>query len=346
MTNQAVLPLFSEESVTAPVPTGSPWMVNGADPATVPVPLQIVINKVEGPYTEQDRKLWTFLLHAVWDEIGINAVHELSVAEINRVFREVGGQHDSSWIWESTKRLAKTTAEWEYTLGDERFQGISSIFGAVITKQSKATGKIRFNFPPLLIPIIKQPQRFARLRVHFLIKLSGKYAVTLYEILEGFVNRRDPTFAVPLDELRAWLKVPDGTYDTWKNFRLRVLDPAVEQINNDSLGAGFTVAYKPNREGRFYTSITFTVAKTEHRLAMERGIRRKIELGRRIEQADRPVLRTETYEKARKAAFGLDIYGAEAEFWAYWERSGRPDFVKGADAAFIGFCRKKAKNLR
>jgi len=30
-----------------------------------------------------------------------NAIHELRVQEINRVFRELGGEHDSKWIWES-----------------------------------------------------------------------------------------------------------------------------------------------------------------------------------------------------------------------------------------------------
>src|SRR6266568_4646519 len=53
-----------------PIPTGNPWLSSPDDPATVPVPLPVIIVSVEGPYTEQDRKLWTFLLHAVWDELG------------------------------------------------------------------------------------------------------------------------------------------------------------------------------------------------------------------------------------------------------------------------------------
>src|SRR4051794_33362341 len=182
----STLPLFSEEEAKHPEATGSSWVVNQQDPATVPVPLQVVINRVEGPFTERDRKLWTFLLHAVWDELGVKPIHDLAASEVNRVFREVGGEHGTEWIWESAKRLAKTTIEWEYTLGDERCQGVSSLFGAVVTKTARQSGRIKFNFPPLLIPIIKQPSRFARLRVHFLIQLSGKYAVTLYEILEGF----------------------------------------------------------------------------------------------------------------------------------------------------------------
>ncbi|WP_267426733.1 replication initiation protein [Methylobacterium sp. GC_Met_2] len=341
-----VLPLFPEDNLKLPAASGSVWKVDHQDPATVPVPLQIVINKVEGPYTEQDRKLWTFLLHAVFDEIGENTVHELNIIDINRVFREVGGKHDSAWIWESAKRLTRTVIEWEYTFEDDRFDGVSSLFGAQISKPMRAAGILRFSFPALLIPIIKQPSRFARLRVHFLIKLSGKYAVTLYEILEGYANRHDPSFTVSLKELRHWLKVPDNSYDDWKDFKKRVLDPAVDQINDDPLGAGFTVAYTPLRQGRFYDAVTFRVDKTNARRAIEGTIRRNIKTkANRGNPTARPILKPDTYARARKAGPGLDVHGAEADFWAFWESKGRPAFDKSADAAFIGWCRKKAAEL-
>lgn len=341
-----VLPLFPHEDFKLPVATGSAWEVDAKDPATVPVPLQIVINKVEGPYTEQDRKLWTFLLHAVWDKLEENAVHDLAVADINRVFRDVGGKHDSAWIWESAKRLTRTVIEWECTLGDDRCDGVSSLFGAIVSKPARSSGRLKFHFPALLIPIIKQPSRFARLRVHFLIKLSGKYAVTLYEILEGYANRRDPVFTVTLEDLRKWLKVPETSYRDWKDFRKWVLDPAMDQINEDPLGAGFSVSYLPVRQGRFYTAVTFRVEKTDSRRAIEGAIRHKVRAKKnRADPTSRPVLRPDTYGKARKVAPGLDVHGAEADFWAFWEGSGRKPFDKSADAAFLGWCRKKGAEL-
>ena len=38
-------------------------------PATVPVPLPVVMVRVEGPFTALDRKLWLLLLHHAWDEL-------------------------------------------------------------------------------------------------------------------------------------------------------------------------------------------------------------------------------------------------------------------------------------
>ncbi len=81
-----------------PVPTGNPWHPSEEDPATVPVPLPVIIVKVEGPFTERDRKLWAFLLHAIWDELGEKPVHELSATKINQVFQDFG-------IFQQTSRI-------------------------------------------------------------------------------------------------------------------------------------------------------------------------------------------------------------------------------------------------
>lgn len=345
------LALFSDDDLDAIQPTGSPWRPNPDDPATVPVPLQTVIVKVDGPYNERDRKLWTFLLHAVFDELGEKPIHSLSVREINSVFRELGGDHNTKWLWESAKRLAKTTVEWETTFDDDRFeQGVSSLFGATISKKARQTGVLHFNFPPLLIPIIKQPTRFARLRVHFLMSLSGKYAVTLYEILEGFANRRDGQCRVTIDELRTWLKVPEKSYKTWKDFRKWVLDPAIKQINDDPEGAGFTVDYTPVRKGRFYHEIIFKLDRSASRKKIDKLHQSQSANAKAAEAAraaGRPHLREAAIQKAREASrYILDMDEMQTQFWAHWESTGRPKFDRGVDAAFIGFCRHKHKQLQ
>jgi len=42
----------------------------------------------------------------------------------------------------------------------------------------------------------------------------------------------------------------------------------------------------------------------------------------------------------------LDMEVIEREFWAFWETSGRKPFSKGADAAFIGFTKKKYGQIK
>jgi Initiator Replication protein len=329
-----------------PVPTGNPWLPSKDDPATVPLPLPVVIVKIQGPFTEKDRKLWTFLVHAVWDELETTRIHELSVYKINQVFRECGGDHNTKWIWESAKRLMRTIVEWEQLDGDERYQGIAVLLSYALThKQARQSGMLRFEFPAGIIPILKDPRRFARLRTHFLIGLSGKYAVTLYELLESVANKVNPILDVQLDILRMWLKVPEGKLKSWDHFNSRALYPAIGQINSNPLGAGFTVEMKPVKKRRAVDRVRFHVKKVDQRLAIEKAMQDGISPNvacQRLESTGslfNPVhLSTTDYEKAAASAPGWDIYQLESEWREWIAKKGNPE---KPGPAFIAFCRKK-----
>lgn len=326
----------SSRAAKLPAPTGDPWVPSPTDPATVPVPLPVIIVSVEGPYTERDRKLWTFLLHAVWDELDKKPIHEMSVSDIHRVFQELGGDHNTAWIWESAERLADTKVRWIRTEGDKRYKGVGHLLSAETDEEVKETGKLRFSFPALLVPVLKDPRRYARLRTHFLIELSGKYVVTLYELLESVANKEVPILEASVDQLRRWLKVPEGKLTRWQDFRRRVLEPAIERINKSPDGAGFTVCLKLQKEGRAINWVRFEVIKTEEREAIEAKLREKEAQLNLLEVSLRP----ETYERAKRVARGWDVYALAAE-WQHWaQRKGDWPPTK-PDAAFLGFCKRR-----
>lgn len=58
------------------------------------------------------------------------------------------------------------------------------------------------------------------------------------------------------------------------------------------------------------------------------------------EEGELPALRMETYERARKAAPGYDVYYLEGEWRRFWIDSGKPEFTN-PDGAFVAFCRKR-----
>lgn len=321
-----------------PVPTGNPWIPSPDDPATIPVPLPVIIVSVNGPYTERDRKLWIFLLQAVWDRLEDTAIHALAVQDINRVFRELGGEHDSKWIWESATRLTETIVKWHYTEGDTRYEGIAALFSAQISRTTRKTGVLHFQFPGLLIPILKDPRRFARLRTHFLIELSGKYAVTLYELLESVANKDVPELKADVAELRRWLKVPEGKLGRWQDFRRYVLEPALQQINDNPTGAGFGVRMRVERENRAIQRVVFEVQKTQERQDFDAKLKSQ---GTQLDLFESAVqLKTDTYEQAKQLAWGWDIYALEAE-WKAWGQQQKAWPPKNPDGAFLGFCKQR-----
>lgn len=80
------------------------------------------------------------------------------------------------------------------------------------------------------------------------------------------------------------------------------------------------------------------------------GVRREIDAPSIVEDPIRMLaetaiyLQTETFAKAKRAAPGLDVYALEQDWREWIAKTGkRPD---NPDAAFIGFCKQKAKKNR
>lgn len=334
---------------TLPVPvqaTGNPWDTSGAVPATVPLPNDVIITKIDGPYTERDRKLWAFLVAAVWDDLGIPKIHEMRVAKINAVFEELAGGTSSGWIWDSSRRLSRTIVEWTEGADGSRIKGfgVSSMLSAWVSPEARATGWLRFEIPALLGEVIKNPCRFSRLRLHFMIGLSGKYAITLYMLLESVANRDTPVMDVELTRLRQWLKVPEGKLNEWFDLKRFAIVPALKQINDNPEAAGFTVTMEEIKEGRAVDRVRFVVAKSAARLAEEKNYHPAPETSA-ISSAhsssnSAPSLPTTAYEQAKKAAPGWDIYELERQ-WREW-MAGKPE-PKNPAGAFVSFCKAKAK---
>lgn len=62
---------------------------------------------------------------------------------------------------------------------------------------------------------------------------------------------------------------------------------------------------------------------------------------RGVVEGDGPLLSADALEMARAAAPGFDIYALEAEWRAYWARTGHPP-LRNPNNAFIAYCRKRA----
>lgn len=330
-------------TVITPQATGSPWQPDGEDVATVPVPLSVVIVNVEGPFTEQDRKLWTFLLHHAYQELGEVEEHFVPIQAVARIFRKVGGRHDKKWVWESAKRLAKTSVEYRYTYGDQRYTGITSLFSAELIESLSGSGQkdlLTYHFPKKLIPILRDPRRFARLRTHVMMSLSGKYTVTLYELLESVANMRNPKLSASVEELRSWLKIPDGKLKRWPDFRRYALKPSMDEINNNKEGTGFSVKMTTEKEGRAVTRVHFYVIKTQQRELMEADM--KAAQGKAPNQGElfEVRLNLDTYDIARKHTAGWDIYELENQWRAWGQKKGNWP-PRNPDGAFIAFCKRK-----
>ncbi|MBD7948724.1 replication initiation protein RepM [Psychrobacter communis] len=85
--------------------------------------------------------------------------------------------------------------------------------------------------------------------------MTSNYSVRLYELLVQWKQaKKTPMFE--LQEFRGQLGVEDDEYKAMSNFKIRVLDLAVEEINEKS---DLNIKYSQKKKGRKIIGFTFTV---------------------------------------------------------------------------------------
>ena len=142
------------------------------------------------------------------------------------------------------------TAEYERTgkIGIVRSRWVSRIFYV------DYLALLEITFAPDVVPlIIRLEEHFTSYQVKQIAQLTSKYATRLYELLIAWRT----TGIVPqieLSEFRSRLGLLDDEYTAMHNFKKRVLEPSIKQINEHT---DITVTYEQHKKGRLISGFSF-----------------------------------------------------------------------------------------
>jgi hypothetical protein len=155
--------------------------------------------------------------------------------------RGPGARQDNIWLRECLERLTGVKLSGEYR-GDP--------WGAVVLAEwriEQGGSLARLLIPPAGIYALRSPANFTKIEANAAHRLTG-HGRRLYAILADKKRLGRPSWKFTVEELRALMGV-DGqrSYDRFKTFRQRVIDPAVEAIN--AYGT-VSVTMTPERLGR------------------------------------------------------------------------------------------------
>ena len=118
--------------------------------------------------------------------------------------------------------------------------------------ENEATVKFMFSYA--IIPYLVELEKcFTTYEIKQIANLQSRYAMRLYEMLVQF--RSTGKLKIKLDELRFRLGLLDNEYTIMGNFKMRVLDLAVNQINEHT---NLKVEYTQKKRGRIIESFEFT----------------------------------------------------------------------------------------
>jgi plasmid replication initiation protein len=117
----------------------------------------------------------------------------------------------------------------------------------------KRSGKVTIKINDVMKPYLLQLKKhFTTFDYYYIIAMQGKYSPRLYEILKSYQSLRQCGFDIE----RFKLLLGVVKYPAFANFKQKVLDPSVSDINTYS---DISVAYELEKQGRKYYWIKFTI---------------------------------------------------------------------------------------
>lgn len=135
--------------------------------------------------------------------------------------------------------------------------------GKIGTVKSRWVSRIKYiddsatleiTFAPDVVPLITRlEQHFTSYQIKQVAQLTGKYAIRLYELLIAW-REVGKVPQIDLTEFRNKIGVEDNEYMRMSDFKIRVLEPSIKQINEHT---DITVTYEQHKKGRSITGFSF-----------------------------------------------------------------------------------------
>jgi plasmid replication initiation protein len=115
--------------------------------------------------------------------------------------------------------------------------------------------KLEITFAPDVVPLITRLEKhFTSYQLKQVAQLTSKYAIRLYEFLIAW-REVGKTPVISLSEFREKLGLEINEYQKMVNFKSRVLEPAIKQINELT---DIHVKYEQYKTGRSISGLSFT----------------------------------------------------------------------------------------
>jgi len=95
-----------------------------------------------------------------------------------------------------------------------------------------AGATVRFGIPNKLRAALARSNRWGRVRCEVTYAMASKYSIALYELVCLRINLQNCIEVFPIERFRELLGVPPGSYADGQDFRRKVIDPAVLEVNN------------------------------------------------------------------------------------------------------------------
>ncbi len=201
------------------------------------------------------RKIANALLFNAYQDLMVKEEHEIHIATLCQLIGY--DSKDYKTIKQSLVKLLSTVLEWNLVDGDrvdaEGVWSASSIIADASIKGPICT----YSYSNKMRKLLHRPAIYGRLDMMVQAKFQSSYGLALYENCNRFQDiGQSPWF--DLDKFRKLMGVDDSKYKVFRDFKSRVLDKAVEEVNAYS---SITVEPQLRRANQKVIAIQFLIKK-------------------------------------------------------------------------------------
>ena len=121
-------------------------------------------------------------------------------------------------------------------------------------KYIDTTATLEITFAPDVVPLITRlEQHFTSYQLKQVSQLTSKYAIRLYEFLIAW-REVGKVPQIEISDFRNRLGLLESEYTAMSDFKKRVLEPSIKQINEHT---DITVTYEQHKKGRLISGFSF-----------------------------------------------------------------------------------------
>lgn len=197
------------------------------------------------------RKISNALLYHAYNEMLSKEEHEITVRDLCRLIGYQGNNH--AVIKEALRELIATVIEWNVI--DDRTGNENWTASSIIASVSLEGPLCYYAYSPRMKQLLHSPSMFGKIDLVIQSRFRSSYGLALYENCIRYRGLpQTKWFDMPI--FRKLMGVQEGMYDVFRDFKRRVLDKAIDEVN---MYSDLIIAPEYVREGRKVARVRFTL---------------------------------------------------------------------------------------
>ncbi len=199
------------------------------------------------------RKIANALLFNAYDELLVKEEHQIHIRTLCNLIGY--DSNDYKTIKKALVNLLSTVIEWNLVDGNKLDKEGVWNASSIIADASIDGAICTYSYSNKMKKLLYTPELYGRLNMVVQAKFQSSYGLALYENCIRYQNiEQTPWFDI--SQFRKLMGIEDGKYTVFRDFKRRVLDKAIEEVNKYST---LQVAPKIQKQSRQVVAIQFVI---------------------------------------------------------------------------------------